>query len=306
MSLLRKVRLACVLLLVSSATLGATASAAPDAAAGPDLAAMALSRTDFPGAKVQQRFVKADRPATAAYTRVFGEGTRVGSTRLLSLENQTSLYPSPAIAARQVRDLRSFLSTRRARDEFGRYVAEEFTKEAKLKLERVVVSTPISLAAGQSSVHVATTFVLEDKVSFAVHLALVQTDRVVALLSVTPLPGQKVTPGQLRQLGRMQAEHLRQGFTVSNLTAPALSGTAAPAQTLIATSGDWTGAPSSYGYQWSRCDTTATTCADIAGATAATYTVTPEDTGSVLRATVTARNSVSSASTASAVTTPVA
>ncbi|NUT56111.1 MAG: hypothetical protein HOQ03_09035, partial [Thermoleophilia bacterium] len=58
--------------------------------------------------------------------------------------------------------------------------------------------------------------------------------------------------------------------------------------------------------QWSRCDSTATTCADIPGATAATYVVAAEDAGSVLRATVVAGNSVSSAAATSAVTAPVA
>ena len=217
-----------------------------------------------------------------------------------------SLYASPTVAAKEVQELRSFVSTRRGRELFGAYVAEAFAKEAKVKLKRVVVSMPISLAAGQSSVHVSTTFVLENKVSFSVHLGLVQTDRVVALLGVTPLPGQKVTRAQLRQIGRLQADRLREGFTVTSVAAPAIAGTPAVAQTLTASSGDWSGAPSAYAYQWSRCDSTATTCADIAGATAATYTVAPEDTGSVLRATVTARNSVTSAGTASTVTAPVA
>lgn len=306
MSLLPNARLACVLLAVSLLVPASTASAAHDAAAGPNLAAMALAGTDFQGAKVaQQRFVKAQKPATATYSRLFAEGTRLGSARLVLLENELSLYASPAIAAKQVQELRSLVSTRRGRDLFGEYVAEAFAKEAKVELKRVVVSTPISLAAGQSSVHVSTTFVLEDKVSFAVHLGLVQTDRVVALLGVTPMPGQQVARGQLRQLGRLQADRLRQGFTITSLAAPAIAGSPAVAQPLTASSGDWSGAPSAYAYQWSRCDSTATTCADIVGATAATYTVTPEDTGSVLRATVTASNSVTAASTTSTVTAPV-
>ena len=110
----------------------------------------------------------------------------------------------------------------------------------------------------------------------------------------------------LRRIGRLQAARLRQGFTVSSTAAPAIAGSPAVAQTLTASSGDWSGSPSAYAYQWSRCDGTATTCTDIAGATSATYAVTPEDTGSVLRATVTARNSVTSVSSTSAVTAPVA
>ena len=307
MSPLPRARVACALLAVVLLATAAAASGARHAAAGPDLAAMALAGTDFQGARVsQQRFVKAQRPATATYSRLFGEGTRLGSARLLMLESEMSLYASPAVAAKQVHELRSFVGTRRGRELFGEYVADAFAKDAKVKLKRVVVSTPTSLAAGQASVHVSTTFVLANGVSFSVHLGLVQTDRVVALLGVTPLPGQRVTLGQLRGLGRIQADRLREGFTVTSTTAPAVAGTPAVGQTLTASSGDWSGAPSAYAYQWSRCDSTATTCADIAGATAATYAVAPEDAGSVLRATVTARNSVTSASTAAAVTAPVA
>jgi hypothetical protein len=307
MSRVLKARLACVLLIGLLLALASGASAASEAASAPDLAAMALAGSDFPGGKVaRQRFVKPDRPATATYSRVFTDGTRLGSARLLMLENEMSLFASPAVAAKQVQEFRGLVSTRRGREAFGEAIASGFRQETKAELKRVVVSTPISLAAGQSSVHVATTFVLANNASFSVHLAFVQTDRVVALLGVTPVPGQKVTRSHLRLMGRLQAERLREGFTVANTAAPAVTGTAAVAQALTVSSGDWSGAPSAYAYQWSRCDSTATACADIAGATAAAYTVAPEDTGSVLRATVTAKNSVSSATTVSAVTSPVA
>ena len=83
-----------------------------------------------------------------------------------------------------------------------------------------------------------------------------------------------------------------------------MTGTAAPAQTLTASPGDWGGAPSTY-VPVEPLRRTATTCSDIPGATSATYVVAAEDTGSVLRATVVAGNSVSSSSATSAVTTPV-
>ena len=54
--------------------------------------------------------------------------------------------------------------------------------------------------------------------------------------------------------------------------------------------------PISYGYQWQRCDTTGANCADIAGATAATYTATAADTGRRVRVVVTATNTAGSAS----------
>lgn len=91
-----------------------------------------------------------------------------------------------------------------------------------------------------------------------------------------------------------------------NASPPAVSGTPQDGQTLTASTGNWTGTqPIAYGYQWRRCDTTGAACADIAGATGSTYPATTADVGSTLRVTVTATNSVGSASAVSAPTTTV-
>src|SRR6185312_9685008 len=66
-----------------------------------------------------------------------------------------------------------------------------------------------------------------------------------------------------------------------NTVAPAISGTARDGSTLSVTQGTWTGTPSvTYAYQWRRCDSAGANCADIAGATAATYALTSSDVGS--------------------------
>ena len=69
--------------------------------------------------------------------------------------------------------------------------------------------------------------------------------------------------------------------------APAISGNAIVNGTLTGAPGTWTGNPS-FGHQWRRCDGAGNSCADIAGATAATYTPTAADLGSTLRDRVTA------------------
>ena len=281
--------------------------AQPDVAADPTTAAMTLAPTDFPGgAKVaKQRYEKAVAPATSTYTREFRPGTRVGSTFLIMLESEVSLYSTPAAAANELKDFRRLISAKATRTLFANELARGFRQGSKVKLKRVALSQPVSLGSSQSSVHVSATFVLGNGRNVAMHFALVQTDRAVAFMFAIPL-GPRFPKADLRGLAKLQSDRLQKSFTVANVAVPTVTGTATPAQTLTASTGDWGGAPSTYTYQWSRCDSTATTCTDIPGATAATYVVAAEDSASVLRATVVASNSVGSATATSAVTTPVA
>lgn len=75
-----------------------------------------------------------------------------------------------------------------------------------------------------------------------------------------------------------------------NVAAPALSGRTQPGQQLGASSGAWSNAPVSFEYEWQRCDARGPTCSAIAGAGAATYTVSEADLGSTLRVAVIAVN----------------
>jgi hypothetical protein len=87
---------------------------------------------------------------------------------------------------------------------------------------------------------------------------------------------------------------------------PTISGTPAEGQTLSSSTGTWSGSPTSYGYQWQRCDLNGAACAPVTGATASTYSVTSADVGDTLRVTVTATNASGSASATSVATAVVA
>jgi subtilisin family serine protease len=111
-------------------------------------------------------------------------------------------------------------------------------------------------------------------------------------------------------LGSVQASVLTQpvggGSTPpappANTVPPAISGTAQDGQALTASTGSWSGSPTSYAYQWQRCDSAGGTCAAIAGATSSGYGVQTADVGSTLRVSVTASSSAGSASAASSPT----
>ena len=84
---------------------------------------------------------------------------------------------------------------------------------------------------------------------------------------------------------------------------PTISGTSVVADTLTASTGVWSGAPTSYAYQWQRCDSSGANCQPLAGATAVKYTLAQGDIGQTVRVTVTATNGAgASQPAASAVT----
>ena len=91
----------------------------------------------------------------------------------------------------------------------------------------------------------------------------------------------------------------------ANTAPPVITGTAGVGQTLSSTTGTWSGSPTRYDYQWSRCNTSGASCVAIAGASAQTYAPVAADVGSTLRAAVTASNGAGSASASSTQTATV-
>jgi hypothetical protein len=82
----------------------------------------------------------------------------------------------------------------------------------------------------------------------------------------------------------------------SNTTPPTITGTPQAGQTLTADRGQWTGNPTSYSYQWQRCDKTGGGCAGISGATERLYDLHGADVGHTMRVRVTAKNADGSGS----------
>jgi hypothetical protein len=75
-----------------------------------------------------------------------------------------------------------------------------------------------------------------------------------------------------------------------NTGAPVVTGTPVVNQTLRTTAGSWDGRTTAESYQWQRCSSSGTGCADVPGATATTYKITAADGGHVVRSTVRATN----------------
>jgi hypothetical protein len=73
------------------------------------------------------------------------------------------------------------------------------------------------------------------------------------------------------------------GSVPVNTIAPGISGTTTEGQTLTDVAGTWEGSPTSYTYQWQRCDALGANCQAISGATGQSYTLTAADVGSEIR-----------------------
>jgi hypothetical protein len=85
----------------------------------------------------------------------------------------------------------------------------------------------------------------------------------------------------------------------TNTAVPRISGTPQQGQVLTASNGTWTNEPTSYGYQWERCNSSGAECANIGGATSSTYTATEADIGHTMVVKVTATNTSGSGSASS-------
>jgi hypothetical protein len=80
-----------------------------------------------------------------------------------------------------------------------------------------------------------------------------------------------------------------------NTSAPLVSGQPYVGKTLTTTSGGWQNSPTSYSYQWVRCDQNGNGCVQISGATAKTYSPVSADVNHALAAWVTATNAAGTA-----------
>jgi GH25 family lysozyme M1 (1,4-beta-N-acetylmuramidase) len=71
-------------------------------------------------------------------------------------------------------------------------------------------------------------------------------------------------------------------------TPPSITGDYTDGREVVANAGEWSGSPTSFAYQWRRCDATGAACSVIPGAVSSTYLLTPGDIGSTISLVVTA------------------
>ena len=87
-----------------------------------------------------------------------------------------------------------------------------------------------------------------------------------------------------------------------NTVLPSVSGTAEEGKTLSASTGTWSGSPTSYAYQWEDCNALGEGCSSVSGAMASSYKLAAGDVGHTVRVVVSATNEGGSTPASSAAT----
>ena len=77
------------------------------------------------------------------------------------------------------------------------------------------------------------------------------------------------------------------GAVPSNTTLPTIAGTPTVGQTLTASDGTWSNTPTSFAYQWLRCNVGGNSCVSVANGTQKSYTLVGADAGHTTRVRVT-------------------
>ena len=259
----------------------------------PSLASMAIAVSDFQsGAAIVQQ-ASGTSGGQPVFLRRFGAGARIGGMPYLTAVDEVALYPDAASSAHDFVLMQNEFAGKSGRTAFAKGFAKGIAagSKGKLKITKTITSPPVVLDAGSLSLAVT---IVTNQGRLPIAVDVVQADRVLSLVIVAGMFGQRIAHGDAAHLAAAAEAHIKAAFTVASTAAPTISGQAQQGQTLTVDEGSWNGAPSSFSYVWARCDATGATCTPIDGATDKTYALTSADSGFTLRVTVTGANTVSS------------
>jgi hypothetical protein len=275
-----------LLSLLTVLVLAATAAGATQR--GPSLGLIALAPKDVGGgARVTHQGGLRSPGYEAAFEREleFGSGL-VGASTLFYLTSTVELARTPETTKADLESARLALAKPAGRIAAVKAIETQLRQTLGKQLKAAAMGTiryP-KIGGGAMVVPIAVTTTTG---RIQVVVSYVRLDRVLVTMTTV---GSPVTRADLDRLLQLTAGKARAQLAPVNLSPPSITGTVQVGRSLVASSGSWANRPTAYGYRWSRCDSTGVACVTMPAATAATYTVASNDTGSTLRVAVTARN----------------
>ena len=215
------------------------------------------------------------------------------------MDSQAEIGTSAATTTRFLGLLRTFFASKEAR----KLIVESFEDELPIDglVSNIQIARPRNLGVGPGSFDVLVSArVLGLRTEF--HIAVFRVEQVLGLVSAVGEPGRRLPLSVMRRLAQIMATRMTVQLAPRNTTPPTVSGVPSVGQTLTSTTGTWVGSPSSFSYQWQRCDPVGANCASISGATGQSYSLVAADVGATLRVSVTARSATGAATATSAPT----
>jgi hypothetical protein len=287
---------------VVAAFAAAAASAAPVAL---NASQMALTSEDFDQSTVSGQGSGGDKliAASSGYHRSFLT-VQYKHTKLLNLQNVVTVGKSANSAKVVVSNLDAVVSSPIGRAALLKETATAFATAAHIKLLGSRIVRARALKAGDDAVEIVFSFRTASG-SIVVGEEFVNVDRVLSTVEYGSTASLSATAALT--LAKTMAAHIDAVLfpAPTNTGLPTVTGTPATTQTLTASNGVWTGAPT-FAYQWQRCNAMGASCVPIAGATTSTYIVSTADIGSTLAVSITATNPTGTATAQSVATAAVA
>jgi hypothetical protein len=277
---------------LASAALAGNASAIVPPPGTPDLSQMVLVPSDFAsGARITRSAYITTPGLVANYERDFAGGRTLGGAKFAYASSEAALAEDTLGAE----VFFTLIEVAVSLPGFRQVIAHELTNESRLAGKRSHVRPRDIHLGSVRSLHVGDASILLP-VSIRVHGVRSSTDvvflRVNRAIGGFALFGARIAPGDATSLAGRMADRIRTGLSPLNGIAPLIGGTATQGQTLVASSGTWSNGPTSFAYQWQRCDAVDANCTPIAGASGQSYTLTAADAAATIRVSVTATNAV--------------
>ncbi len=293
--------LLCAALIVACAFAADASAAIVPPPGTPDLSQMAVLPADLPaGATVKSQGYVDEPGDVAAYDREFGP-TRIGGAKVANLDSTIEVLESADDASGTFKALQDRLRHKSFRTQFGRLLAASVRANGKIKIRKVTVAAPLAFRIGDGALVLSVT-VTTSAGQIHVLLAFSVLDRTASTLVTISKPGGHPTATGLARLMTATANRVHIGLLPSPGLPPAITGLAQENSMLAVTPGTWTNSPTTFAYQWQRCDAAGNNCVAVPGAAGQSYLASATDAGATLRVTVTATNAVGSTAVTSAPT----